>query len=152
MLLSFVDPQGVADLKWETLETLLKHGTGDIILNFPTMGINRNLNNEDCIPVLTEFLGTEDWIGKDIDYVFNQYKSRIAMHRQSVSSIEVLDEKNRRLYDLVFTTGSVGMRNALEDVKKRLNEIETKTIRGLYEVVAENQKQITEFWTKNGQV
>jgi three-Cys-motif partner protein len=143
--LAFVDPQGITDLKWKTLETLLKHGKGDIILNFPTMSVNRNLTIPECRPVLTEFLGNNKRIGKTVDEVFNGYKSRISQYRKDVDSLEVIDEHNHRLYDLVFTTSSLGMKNALDDMKERLNEIKTRDIHGLYEVVAEGQKQLLDF-------
>lgn len=99
------------------------------------MGVSRNLPIPECVPVLTEFLGDFKWIGKNVEEVFNDYKRRIACYRHDVDSIEVLDEHNHRLYDLVFTTSSVGMKNALNDLEERLNQIKTKDIRGFYEVV-----------------
>jgi hypothetical protein len=40
------------------------------------------------------------------------------------------------------------MKNALEDLKKRLNAIRTKDIKGLYSVVAEGQMQIEDYLKK----
>jgi hypothetical protein len=39
------------------------------------------------------------------------------------------------------------MKNALDDLKERLNEIKTSDIHGSYEIVAEGQSQLT-TWSK----
>jgi hypothetical protein len=74
---------------------------------------------------------------------------KISGHRSQVDSLPVKDEQNRRLYDLIFATGSEGMKNALVDLKNRLNRIQTKDIRGLYSVVVGDQKQLTDFSPEN---
>lgn len=143
--LAFVDPQGFSDLKWNTLKKLMMHGKGDIILNFPTMGINRNLMVPECASTLTDFIGDDEWMDSNIDEVLRHFRDNIALYRSQVDSLEVKDEQNRRLYDLVFATNSQGMKNALDDLKDRLNKIQTKDIRGLYAVVAEGQTQLKDF-------
>jgi three-Cys-motif partner protein len=145
--LAFVDPQGFSDLKWATLQKLMVHGTGDIILNFPTMGINRCLMISECTSTLTDFFGDESWadFGNNIDEILNHFKNNITRYRSQVESLEVKDEQNRRLYDLIFATNSQGMKNVLDDLKDKLNKIQTKDIRGLYAVVAEGQKQLPDF-------
>jgi three-Cys-motif partner protein len=143
--LAFLDPQGYTDLKWKTLERLMRHGIGDIILNFPTMGINRNLTIPKCAPAISDFVGDDDWKDCDIEEVLEHFKRKVSEHRAVVDSLEIKDEQNHRLYDLIFATNSQGMKNALGDLKTRLNLIQTKTIRGLYAVVAEGQKQLKDF-------
>jgi three-Cys-motif partner protein len=145
--LAFIDPQGYSDLKWKTVERLLRHGKGDIILNFPTMGINRNLKNPECASGLSDFFGDADWEDCDIEEAFENYKFCISELRAFVDSLEVRDKQQHRLYDLVFATNSRGMSNALSDLKRRLDKIQTKTIRGLYKVAAEGQKQMTDKWS-----
>jgi hypothetical protein len=86
-------------------------------------------------------------IGKtDIEEAFDNYKFCISRLRAFVDSLEVRDKQHHRLYDLVFATNSRGMRNALTDLKRRLDKIQTTTIRGLYAVAAEGQKQLTDNW------
>lgn len=147
--LAFVDPQGYSDLKWTTVERLMNSGKGDLILNFPTMGISRNMPIPGCATAITEFFGNEeDWKDCDLQEAFGNYVFRISELRAFVDSIEVRDEQNHRLYDLIFATNSKGMKNALGDLKTRLDKIQTKTIRGLYEVAAEGQKQMADYWSK----
>jgi hypothetical protein len=68
--------------------------------------------------------------------------------RREVHSMEIKGDKNNRLFDLVFATNSRGMKNALEDLKERLNAIRTKDIKGLYSVVAEGQMQMEDYFKK----
>ena len=147
--LAFIDPQGYSDLKWSTVQRLLNQGKGDIVLNFPTMGINRNMPILEHAQSLTEFFGDEDsWKDCTVEEALENYMLKISERKAFVESIEVRDEMQHRLYDLIFATGSQGMKNVFDDLKNRLNQIKTKTIRGLYEVATERQKQLTDVWTK----
>jgi three-Cys-motif partner protein len=147
--LAFVDPQKYTDLKWSTLEKLMKHGKGDIILNFPTMSITRNLWNKECISSISEFIGDTQWASLssvNIDRVLARFKNHIRLFRSEVESLEVRDELNHRLFDLVFATNSKGMKNVVDDLKKKLDAINTKTIKGLYSVVARGQVQMSNYF------
>jgi len=147
--LAFIDPQKYTDLKWSTLEKLMKHGKGDIILNFPTMSITRNLGNADCLKSLSEFFGDDQWSTLSIvntDTVLEHFKQNIRKYRNNVDSLEVRDETNHRLFDLVFATSSTGMNNVVASLKKKLDAIRTKDIKGLYAVVAQKQKQMKDFF------
>jgi three-Cys-motif partner protein len=146
--LAFVDPQKYTDLKWQTLETLMKYGIGDIILNFPTMGLTRNITKVKSRQSVSDFIGDEDWIQLNplnIDTVLEYFKSKMNRYRREVHSITVKGDRNNRLFDLVFATNSRGMKNALADLTKKLNAIRTKDIKGLYSVVAEGQMQMKDF-------
>jgi three-Cys-motif partner protein len=147
--LAFVDPQKYTDLKWNTLEKLLKHGKGDIILNFPTMSITRNLGIENCIPSLSDFIGDDQWTNFTVvntDNVLEHFKQHIRQYRSAVDSLEIRDDLNHRLFDLIFATNSQGMKNVVDDLKKKLDAINTKDIKGLYSVVAQGQKQMKDFF------
>jgi len=127
--LAFVDPQKYTDLKWNTLEKLLKHGKGDIILNFPTMSITRNLGIENCIPSLSDFIGDDQWTNFTVvntDNVLEHFKQHIRQYRSAVDSLEIRDDLNHRLFDLIFATNSQGMKNVVDDLKKKLDAINTK--------------------------
>jgi three-Cys-motif partner protein len=147
--LAFVDPQKYTDLRWQTLETLMRYGIGDIILNFPTLSLIRNITKMESIQSVSNFIGDEDWAQLNplnIDNVLKHFKSKMNRFRREVHSIEVKGDKNNRIFDLVFATNSRGMKNALEDLKERLNAIRTKDIKGLYSVVAEGQMQMEKYF------
>jgi three-Cys-motif partner protein len=145
--LAFVDPQKITDLRWSTLHKLLTYGKGDVILTFPTMPIIRNLKVPESESALTDFFGDNSYrqVKPNAETILEYFIRKISRYRSEVDSLPVKDEQNRRLYDLVFATGSKGMKNVLNDLKNRLNKIQTKDIRGLYSVVAGNQKQLIGF-------
>jgi len=147
--LAFIDPQKYTDLRWQTIEKLMRYGKGDIILNFPTMSLIRNITKVESRNSVSEFIGDGEWTRLDpldIDNVLDHFKSKMNRYRREVHSLEVKGDKNNRLFDLVFATNSKGMKNALEDLKKRLDEISTDYIKALYSVVAEGQKQIKDYF------
>jgi len=148
--LAFVDPEGISDLKWNTLHMLLVHGKGDIILNFPTSGLIRNFNQTKSERVFTDFFGETEWknVAPTPDSLVEYYKSKIAVtdgFRRTVDNLPVLDESNHRLYDLIFATGSTGMSNVMSDMKRRLDRIKTKDFRQIHKVIAGSQSQLTGF-------
>lgn len=148
--LAFIDPEGISDLKWDTLHKLLVHGKGDVILNFPTSGIIRNFNQSKSERALAEFFGDNTWkeMSPTADNLVDHYKGKIACadgFRRAVDSLPVTDESNHRLYDLIFATGSTGMRNVMSDMKKRLDSIKTKDFRQIHKVIAGPQSQLTNF-------
>jgi three-Cys-motif partner protein len=150
--LAFVDPQSYSQLNWSTLETLMSYGKGDIILNFPTMGLTRNLNNAECRRSISAFVGDDFWIEEigqlNIDSFLDYFLSKMKRFRSEVHSLKVKDERNHRLFDLVFATGSTGMNNALADLTEKLDAFNTKTIKGIYSVVAKGQTQMQDFYSQ----
>lgn len=141
--LAFVDPQGFTDLKWNTVEQLLKHGIGDIILNFPTYGINRNMKIERVRNSLTEFFGDTMWLNyNNSDELIQHYMNKIGQYRSAVDNVTVKDESNHPLYDLIFATNSSGMNNVMMDLKLKLEKIKTKDLRNVLQVLAGPQQQL----------
>jgi three-Cys-motif partner protein len=145
--LAFIDPQKITDLKWATLQMLLTHGIGDLIINFPTMAIVRNLQVQESESAITDFIGDHSWpqVEPNAEAILAYFRSKISLYRSEVDSLPVRDEQHRRLYDLIFATNSQGMKNALDDLKNRLSKIKTKDIRGLYQVATGDQAQLTGF-------
>jgi three-Cys-motif partner protein len=148
--LAFIDPEGVSDLKWNTLYSLLVHGKGDLILNFPTLGLIRNFNQTKSESALTAFFGDMEWknVAPNPDNLVEYYKNKMAVvegFRRTVENLPVMDELNHRLYDLIFATGSRGMSNVIRDLKKRLDGIKTRDFRQIHEVIAGPQSQLTSF-------
>jgi len=140
--LAFIDPEGI-DLKWTTLQKLLVHGKGDIILNFPTSGIIRNIPLERSKRKLSAFFGDKSWreIPPNSDDLIQNYMNKIAVYRKAVDNMAVVDESNHRLYDLIFATNSKGMNNVLSDLKAKLERIKTKHIRNILQVIGGGPQQ-----------
>ena len=148
--LAFIDPEGVSDLKWNTLYSLLTYGKGDLLLNFPTSGLIRNFNLPKSETALTAFFGDTEWKNETPNpgTLVEYYKNKIAVvggFRRTVDNLPVMDELNHRLYDLIFATGSTGMSNVIKDLKKHLDAIKTKDIRQINDVIAGPQSQLTSF-------
>jgi three-Cys-motif partner protein len=148
--LAFVDPEGISDLKWDTLHKLLVHGKGDIILNFPTSGIIRNFSQPQSEKALSDFFGDSGYkeISPTADNMVEYYKNKIASadgFRRTVDNLPITDESSHRLYDLIFATGSTGMSKVMSDMKKRLDRIKTKDFREIHRVIAGPQSQLTSF-------
>ena len=145
--LAFIDPEGISDLKWTTLNNLLVYGKGDIILNFPTSGIIRNINVDKSKRTLTDFFGDNQWceINPNSDDLIKHYMNKIACYRKVVDNMPVVDELNHRLYDLIFATDSKGMNNVMSDMKTRLERYKTKDFHNIHKVIAGPQQQLTGY-------
>jgi hypothetical protein len=115
------------------------------------MPIIRNLRVHESESAITDFFGDDSWrqVEPNAEAILEYFMRKISRYRSQVDSLPVKDEQNRRLYDLIFATGSRGMKNVLVDLKNRLNRIQTKDIRGLYSVVSGDQKQLTGFLPEN---
>lgn len=146
--LAFVDPEKYTDINWKTLETLMKFGKGDIIFNFPSMSVKRNLPNRESYPSLSTFIGDTSWIRKNpltLDTFLEHFTDKMKRYRKYVYNIGVNSTGRNRLFDLIFATNSWGMNNSLQDLSRRLDNIETQTIEGLQEVALGKQKQLVSF-------
>jgi three-Cys-motif partner protein len=148
--LAFVDPEKYTDLNWSTLETLMRFGTGDIILNFPSHSVVRNLptkTSAGAVASLSTFVGDSNWASQlmSLDDFLEYFKAKMQLYRSEVQSITLYGDGRKRLFDLVFATNSKGMNNSLQDLSRRLDKIKTKTIKGLSEVANEKQKQLSGF-------
>src|SRR3990170_3344067 len=78
--LAFVDPQKITDLKWTTLHRLLTYGKGDVILNFPTMPVIRNLRVPEAESALTYFFGDDLWrqVEPNAEAILKYFKHKIS--------------------------------------------------------------------------
>lgn len=146
--LAFVDPEKYTDLKWSTLETLMMFGKGDIIFNFPSMSVNRNLPNKESYPSLSTFVGDKKWVNMSpltLDSFLEYFLNKMRLYRKEVHSVRVNGAGKNRLFDLVFATNSKGMNNSLQDLNSRLDGMQTETIEGLQQVALGKQKQLAGF-------
>ena len=151
--LAFVDPEGF-EVRWDTIQTLLKHCKGDLLLTFQTSGILRNIERAKkdaaLAGTLTSFFGCQYWreLEVDEDAIVRFYMSRLNTidgKNRTTYNIEVKDEKNHRLYDIILATGSTGMSKVISDLKQRLDRIRTRDIRSLSNALAGQSTQLDEY-------
>lgn len=57
--MAFLDPAGHTELNWTTVEELARVTKMDLIINFPTQGIIRNVNEHP--QTVDQFFGTTEW-------------------------------------------------------------------------------------------
>jgi len=93
--LAFLDPEGL-DLQWETVATLARPYTMDLIIHYPQMGLNRNMRQAFAAEgdtMVDLFFGGRDW--RKI-YQKCQNKGIYFSHRQ------LLDHYKEKLQDLGY--------------------------------------------------
>jgi len=132
--LAFVDPEGL-EIEWKTIEKLGKQNRMDLIINFSTSGITRNIKQffeSDEETAIDRFFGTHEW--RDI-YSKLQVKDNTIVRR------ELLDFYIHRL-------GQFGYEN---DLKRDEHVFKNKKNRQIYSLIfASKHKLGIQFW--NGAV
>lgn len=116
--IAFLDPDGL-ELKWSTVAKLASIKRMDLIINFSTSGIVRNIGIEN-FPLLNEFFGTDQWI--QVDTPNDPVKRRrafIDFYRQRLEKfgyyiaidpdlgghdIAVTNSKNSQVYSMIFAS------------------------------------------------
>lgn len=120
--LAFVDPEGIEEIHWETVEKLARQNRMDLIINFSTSAITRNirrLSDTERITSIDRFFGTGAW--RDI-YRNVQFKDKTALRRtlldlyiDQLSQFDYVNDlrseehvfknrKNRQIYSLIFAS------------------------------------------------
>ncbi len=116
--IAFLDPEGL-ELEWSTVEQLAKIRRIDLIINFSTNGIVRNIGAGN-FSLVDKFFGTETW--RDIDTANDPVKRRrvfIDFYRQRLErfgyyididpdlgghDIAVSNSKNSQVYSMIFAS------------------------------------------------
>ncbi len=117
--LVFIDPQGL-EVNWETIEVLARQTRSDLIINFSTSGITRNIKEQSQSSNETKidrFFGTREWrqIYEQLPNRLNYTEVRRKMldfYSKRLSELSylttlpngeyiVLNSKNRQLYSLI---------------------------------------------------
>lgn len=115
--LAFLDPEGL-ELKWATVEKLANISRMDLIINFSTSGIRRNIG-ADNTAVIDEFFGTHDWKSAWDEFLKTErmpslikfYLSRLEPHGYKFQELQIGEEivsfknsKNVEVYKLIFAS------------------------------------------------
>lgn len=148
--LFFIDPIGYREIKWTSMEKILRIETADIIFNFMTytIGWNRSIaeTNETTAKGFDDFFGDSKWrechTGPEL---LELYRKKLELFGKHTEVIEVLKKGDDKLYDIIFVSRSVGGVNVAYFARDILKYIDTKMIRGIFEIISNKTKQITDF-------
>jgi three-Cys-motif partner protein len=134
--LVFIDPEGL-EWKWDSMEYLLENVECDIIINFPSSGLQRNTTNTDDATrrTIAEFMGVplaELPLPYTGAWAIKKYRENLAAIGKDVSTeIEIRSDQayHYHLIPAVRTTyrGSPWFR-ALVDLRKRINPLQAEMI------------------------
>ena len=142
-ILVLIDPAGYVPIKWNLMEKLIKKVGVDIIFNFYTHRIAQNVSATKTKPEheksLNEFFGDEGWkqirdirknsniLGaKLLDYYLEKIKR---IPEKKTIDIGVYEQGDKKLYDLIFITRSVGGKKVMDGAKKVMRDTTTEAIR-----------------------
>jgi three-Cys-motif partner protein len=114
--ITFLDPEGL-EINWETVEKLARIQRMDMIINFSTGGINRNLHQPD---VIDRYFGNQEWREQVTAsqptlrrrQFINVYRKQLERFGYYISTddsigyhdISMRNSKNAEVYSLVFAS------------------------------------------------
>ncbi|MFC1521860.1 three-Cys-motif partner protein TcmP [Elusimicrobiota bacterium] len=142
--IAFIDPYGM-DVEWETIKALAKAGTVEILLNFPTMAINRGILRQRPEAISQEnkdrmarFWGTGDWMAdiyKEEQTLFeierikirdsgielgNRFKKRLReLFPHCTTPVLMTNSKNAPLYCIMFAGHNITGAKIARDIFER---------------------------------
>lgn len=126
--LVFIDPEGM-ELKWTSLENLVDRIDCDLIINFPSAGLHRNLHNPPVIPKIKEFLGPgAENIPRNADeqWAIEVYRKNLASIGKDVSTEIIVKSGNAFHYHLIpavrTTAGGSPWFRVFLDAKERIEK------------------------------
>lgn len=146
-ILVLVDPAGYIPIKWNLMEKLMKEVGIDIIFNFYTHGIARNVStsksNVGIEKNLNEFFGDSNWKkfrdGKDEQKLgqnlLQYYMDKVhASCKKNAIPIGVYKKGKNKLYDLIVITRSPAGTRVIEHCKKIMDQTTTENIKKEFKV------------------
>jgi len=148
--LAVMDPEGL-ELKWNTVETLLKH-PGDSIINYMCSGVGkswgtwRSKETESLENTITEYFGCGDWKNCDsAESLFELYLNRVRNFKENAIPIKVRGIKGFH-YHLILavrkTRGTQGWIDAINRAKERIEKTTEQDIEMLLDVFQGRQRQL----------
>lgn len=145
-LLAFVDPYGM-DIRWETLELLLRRWS-DVIINF--QNVNRTVGstsyNLRYNNTLTNFFGTGDWQScKNLEDYLQLYIRQIERYKDLAIPIKIQGPRNYHYYLIVAvkkTRGTQGWIDAIMHTKEKVEEASYKDAIKFLDIFREKQKTL----------
>ena len=133
--IAFLDPEGL-EIKWSTVSKLANLDKMDLIINFSTSGINRNLHQPESIDT---YFGNQQWreLGSTGDHI-QRRRQLINLYRQQLKSmgyailnddeighhdISMKNSKNAEVYSLIFASKNPLGEKLWWQVKKEIERL-----------------------------
>lgn len=140
-LLAFVDNEGL-DADWETVNKLLDAHFSDLVINFPTSSLNRNIHNN---VVVSRFLGvatiSELHGQKPLEYYVNKIRSK----GRTVETISVKSGKAYH-YDLIIVTKKdAKFAPAIQFIKRNVESNSAKEAETAFDILKQRQRTLAGF-------
>ncbi len=101
--LVFIDPEGL-EFRWSSMEKLVGRVNCDLIINFPSAGLNRNLHIESSAKTIRDFLGPgSDTIpdGAGEEWAIQTYRRNLASIGKDVSTEIIVKSGGAYHYHLI---------------------------------------------------
>ena len=160
--LAFIDPEGIEEIKWSTLENLFQFN-GDFIINYPYSAVAREHGKyygrhpesirKHAGKLLTEFFGNSDWENLKIDrkrgdQLLELYLKQLQSVFPSYEVVQLGQEKGGFKYHLIIATKKSlapwfeGVRNVMQYVSK-VTFTELKRFAAIYRG---EQERLTDYF------
>lgn len=136
------------DVKWESMEKILKSGPIDIIFTFMTWSINWNKDIPQSKKKLNEFFGDSEWENNKED-LLGYYRSKIEKYGydRKYKTYEIAVENDQgKSYHLILTSQSQGAAKVFQSLKERVDEVTTECLTSAFRVVVGKQSDMTQFF------
>ncbi len=155
-ILVFIDPYKFSEIKWETIEKILRLKYVDIIFTIPTSTLNRSLK---VCSNLKEFLSPtllKNYSENCMPNLFDESISKVyakdivnSISRSiwflSDNAISVKNRANSELYKIELFSHNKNAVLIAEDCARRLRSIDCKTVDSLINQIKGNQSSLGDF-------
>ncbi len=158
--LAFIDPEGIEELSWKTLQNLFILN-GDIMLNYPYSAVARihgsyfgNIKDEvkDRFEfLLSNFFGSDDW--KEIppkkqgDSLLDLYISKLRKYYQTLEIIKLGQESGGFKIHIIFGTKKESPKwfDAVKNAKTHVLNVNFTNLKTIAEILRGKQSQLGDF-------
>lgn len=132
-IFAFLDPEGIEELLWKTVEELAKRGHVHLLVTFSCMGVARSAQRKEAESVLDDFYGVPAWrdiarnrkIGRLTPLEARRayiklYMSQLSKYFRYVDNVIFVETKQGKpLYNLLFATQSEVLIKAVQEYKRK---------------------------------
>lgn len=126
--LVFIDPEGM-ELSWSSLCSLVNNLQCDLIINFPSTGIARNLHNPQTETTIKKFLGLEQEIPQEAteNWAIQKYRQNLAGIGKDISTEIMVQGPGAFHYHLIpamrLTQGGSPWFDVFRSAKERIQRL-----------------------------